>query len=90
MTKTNAPTFFRFDFQVPPTLITNINSTSTAVQEEIFGPVLVAMSFRTAKEGIKLANNTRYGLVSELPELPELPELHELHEIHEAPVRPTL
>ena len=47
---------------IPPTLITNINSTSTAVQEEIFGPVLVAMSFRTAKEGIKLANNTRYGL----------------------------
>ena len=47
---------------IPPTLITNINSTSTAVQEEIFGPVLVAMSFRTAKEGIALANNTRYGL----------------------------
>lgn len=47
---------------IPPTLITNCNSTSTAVQEEIFGPVLVAQSFRTAKEGIKLANNTRYGL----------------------------
>ncbi len=47
---------------VAPTLVTNVNTTSTIVQEEVFGPVLVAMSFRTAKEGIKLANNTRYGL----------------------------
>jgi aldehyde dehydrogenase (NAD+) len=39
-------------------------STSTVVQEEIFGPVLCAMSFRTAKEAIALANNSRYGLGS--------------------------
>lgn len=48
----------------PPTLITDVQTTSTVVQEEIFGPVLAVMSFRTAKEGIKLANNTRYGLAS--------------------------
>jgi aldehyde dehydrogenase (NAD+) len=46
----------------PPTLITNVQSTSTLVQEEIFGPVLVAQTFRTPAEGIALANNTRYGL----------------------------
>lgn len=47
---------------VPPTLITNVSSVSTIVQEEVFGPVLTVQSFRTAKEAIKLANNTRYGL----------------------------
>ncbi|KAM3923300.1 aldehyde dehydrogenase family 16 member A1 [Leptodactylus fuscus] len=45
-----------------PTLITGVNTTSRCVREEIFGPVLVAMSFRTAKEAISLANNTPYGL----------------------------
>jgi aldehyde dehydrogenase (NAD+) len=48
----------------PPTLITNVQTTSTVVQEEIFGPVIAAMSFRTAKEAIALANNTRYGLAA--------------------------
>jgi len=46
----------------PPTLITGAQSTSRLVQEEIFGPVLVAQSFRSPKEAIALANNTRYGL----------------------------
>ncbi|GMI30428.1 hypothetical protein TeGR_g14067 [Tetraparma gracilis] len=46
----------------PPTLVTNVQSTSTLVQEEIFGPVLVAQTFRTPNEAIKLANNSRYGL----------------------------
>lgn len=48
----------------PPTLVTNVSTTSTIVQEEIFGPVLAALSFRTPKEAIALANNTRYGLGS--------------------------
>ena len=48
----------------PPTLITNVQTTSTVVQEEIFGPVIAAMSFRTAKEAIALANQTRYGLAA--------------------------
>jgi len=48
----------------PPTLITNCNTTSTVVQEEIFGPVLAVMSFRTPKESIALANSSRYGLAA--------------------------
>ena len=48
----------------PPTLLTNVSPASTVVQEEIFGPVLVAMSFRTPAEAIQLANNTRYGLAA--------------------------
>ncbi|XP_051789841.1 aldehyde dehydrogenase family 16 member A1 [Erpetoichthys calabaricus] len=46
----------------PPTLITGLSTTSRCVMEEIFGPVLVALPFRTAKEAIALGNNTRYGL----------------------------
>jgi len=46
----------------PPTLITGVSTASRVVMEEIFGPVLVALPFRTAKEAIALANNTLYGL----------------------------
>ncbi|NND32069.1 MAG: aldehyde dehydrogenase family protein [Saprospiraceae bacterium] len=46
----------------PPTLFTDVSPSATIAQEEIFGPVLVAMTFRTHKEAVKLANNTRYGL----------------------------
>ena len=48
----------------PPTLITNVNTASKVVMEEIFGPVAVALPFRTAKEAINLANNTMYGLAA--------------------------
>ena len=48
----------------PPTLLTNVGPASTVVQVEIFGPVLVAMSFRTPDEAIALANNTPYGLAA--------------------------
>jgi len=48
----------------PPTLLTNVQPSSTVAQEEIFGPVLVAMTFRTPAEGVELANNTRYGLAA--------------------------
>ena len=37
---------------------------ATVVQEEIFGPVLVAMTFRTPAEAAELANNTVYGLAA--------------------------
>jgi aldehyde dehydrogenase (NAD+) len=47
-----------------PTLLTNVQSTSAVVQEEIFGPVLAAMTFRTPREAVELANNTRYGLAA--------------------------
>jgi len=48
----------------PPTLFTNVAPASTLAQVEIFGPVLVAMSFRTPEEAVALANNTRYGLAA--------------------------
>jgi len=48
----------------PPTLITGLSSASPLMQEEIFGPVLVSMTFRTPDEAVQLANNTRYGLAA--------------------------
>jgi len=48
----------------PPTLICNLDPASIVVQEEIFGPVLVSMTFRTPSEAVDLANNTRYGLAA--------------------------
>merc|ERR1712226_1170960 len=46
----------------PPTMVTNVSTVSRVVREEIFGPVLAVMRFRTAKEAVALANNTNYGL----------------------------
>ncbi len=48
----------------PPTLFTDVEPASTIAQEEIFGPVLAAMTFRTPDEAVALANNTRYGLAA--------------------------
>ena len=47
-----------------PTLITNLEPAAETVQEEIFGPVLVSLTFRNPEEAIALANNTRYGLAA--------------------------
>ncbi len=49
-----------------PTLLTDVSPASTVVQEEIFGPVLVAMTFRTPAEAVELANNTAYGLAASI------------------------
>ncbi|HEX7021394.1 MAG TPA: aldehyde dehydrogenase family protein, partial [Trueperaceae bacterium] len=48
----------------PPTLFTGVDPAATIAQVEIFGPVLVMMSFRTPKEAVELANNSRYGLAA--------------------------
>ena len=48
----------------PPTLFTDVSPAATIAQVEIFGPVLVSMSFRTPKEAVELANNTPYGLAA--------------------------
>jgi aldehyde dehydrogenase (NAD+) len=48
----------------PPTLLTNVHPTSAVMQQEIFGPVLAAMTFRTPAEAVELANNTAYGLAA--------------------------
>ncbi|HUF31191.1 MAG TPA: aldehyde dehydrogenase family protein [Gemmatimonadaceae bacterium] len=48
----------------PPTLFTNVAPSSTIAQVEIFGPVLVSMTFRTPDEAVALANNTVFGLAA--------------------------
>ncbi len=48
----------------PPTLITGLGPSDALMQDEIFGPVLVSMTFRTPAEAVQLANNTRYGLAA--------------------------
>ena len=50
----------------PPTLFTDVAPASTIAQEEIFGPVLAALTFRTPEEAVRLANNTRYGLAASI------------------------
>jgi aldehyde dehydrogenase (NAD+) len=50
----------------PPTLFTDVAPSSTVAQVEIFGPVVVLMTFRTPDESVELANNTRYGLAASI------------------------
>ena len=50
----------------PPTLCTDVAPASTVAQIEIFGPVVVLMTFRTPEESVALANNTRYGLAASI------------------------
>ncbi|MGD1887485.1 MAG: aldehyde dehydrogenase family protein [Cohaesibacteraceae bacterium] len=50
----------------PPTLLTNVATSSTVATEEIFGPVAVTMTFRTPDEAAQLANHSRYGLAASL------------------------
>ncbi len=50
----------------PPTLFTDVSPAATIAQVEIFGPVVVLMTFRTPVEAVELANNTRYGLAASL------------------------
>ena len=47
-----------------PTLITGVSPANSLVAEEIFGPVLVSMSFRNPDEAVTLANNSKYGLAA--------------------------
>ncbi|HET6409639.1 MAG TPA: aldehyde dehydrogenase family protein [Chthoniobacteraceae bacterium] len=46
----------------PPSLLTGVTASHRVAQEEIFGPVLSVMTFRTPDEAIERANNTPYGL----------------------------
>jgi len=50
----------------PPTLITGLEPAARLMQDEIFGPVLVATTFRTPAEAVQLANNSRYGLAASI------------------------
>jgi aldehyde dehydrogenase (NAD+) len=46
----------------PPSFLTGVTASHRIAQEEIFGPVLSVMTFRTPEEAIERANNTPYGL----------------------------
>ncbi len=46
----------------PPTFLTNVTLSHRVAREEIFGPVLSVMTFRTPEEALERANNTPYGL----------------------------
>jgi aldehyde dehydrogenase (NAD+) len=50
----------------PPSLFINVDTSSTVMREEIFGPVVSAMTFRTPEEATALANHTRYGLAASI------------------------
>ena len=49
-------------FWYAPTVFTNVSQSHRIAQEEIFGPVLSVLTFRTPQEAVATANNTRYGL----------------------------
>ncbi len=49
-------------FWFPPSLFTEVAPSHRIAREEIFGPVLAVLTFRTAQEAVERANNTRYGL----------------------------
>ena len=50
----------------PPSLFTDVSPADSIAQVEIFGPVLVSMTFRTPAEAVQLANNTRFGLAASI------------------------
>jgi (Z)-2-((N-methylformamido)methylene)-5-hydroxybutyrolactone dehydrogenase len=47
---------------VKPTVVTHVTPQTTIVREEVFGPVLAAVTFTSEEEALKLANDTPYGL----------------------------
>ena len=49
-------------FWFKPSFFTNVTASHRVAQEEIFGPVLSVMTFRTPEEAVERANNTFYGL----------------------------
>ncbi|KAE9031114.1 Betaine aldehyde dehydrogenase 2 [Phytophthora fragariae] len=49
---------------VPPTIITNVKPDMCVWKEEIFGPVLSVMTFKTEEEAVALANDSEFGLAA--------------------------
>ena len=45
-----------------PTVVENVDPSMAIAREEVFGPVVVALTFETVAEAIELANSTSYGL----------------------------
>ncbi|ESR64354.1 hypothetical protein CICLE_v10010514mg [Citrus x clementina] len=51
-------------YYIEPTIFTNVTEDMLIAKNEIFGPVMALMKFKTVEEAIKSANNTRYGLAA--------------------------
>ncbi|MGE8943141.1 aldehyde dehydrogenase [Leptospira interrogans] len=51
---------------VQPTIFDGVTNTMTIAREEIFGPVLSVISVKTEEEAVRIANDTNYGLASQL------------------------
>lgn len=49
-------------FWVGPTILADVDNSMTVACEEIFGPVLVVLKYRTVDEAVQIANDTEYGL----------------------------
>jgi len=49
---------------IPPTVFDKVENKMKIAQEEIFGPVLSVITFKDAEQGLKIANDTIYGLAS--------------------------
>jgi len=49
---------------ISPTLFVDVDNKSDLAQNEIFGPVVAAMSFDTEEQAVQLANDTCYGLAA--------------------------
>ena len=49
-------------YYVQPTVFTGMTPSMRLWREEVFGPVLAAMTFKTEEEAIQLANNSEFGL----------------------------
>jgi aldehyde dehydrogenase (NAD+) len=58
------PAGFEAGYFVKPTVFVNVKNDMTIAQEEIFGPVLVVITYDSEDEAIRIANDTKYGLHS--------------------------
>jgi acyl-CoA reductase-like NAD-dependent aldehyde dehydrogenase len=56
------PKEFKKGYFFEPTVLTDVEPDSTVACEEIFGPIVVVLPFRTEEEAVKIANDTVYGL----------------------------
>jgi aldehyde dehydrogenase (NAD+) len=55
---------FERGFWIEPTIITDVTNDMRVAREEIFGPVLVVIPYRTEAEAVRLANDSEYGLTA--------------------------
>lgn len=61
---TETPKEFDKGFYIKPTIFADVNNKMRIAQEEIFGPVLCMIPYKTLDEAIEIANNTPFGLSS--------------------------